>query len=117
MATAPWVRAFSHAFQGHRGESNTAHASYLHVTPGLGASRFVVAPQSPARAFLARFVQWYNHDHRHTGLGLHTPAEVHYELTAAKASDREAVLATARSAHPERFTSSKRGAGRGGDGC
>jgi putative transposase len=59
-----------------------------------------------ARAFLARFVQWYNHDHRHTGLGLHTPADVHYGLTAAKASDREAVLATARSAHPERFTSS-----------
>ncbi len=59
-----------------------------------------------ARAFLDRFVQWYNHDHRHTGLGLHTPADVHYGLTAAKATDREAVLATARSAHPERFTSS-----------
>ncbi len=58
-----------------------------------------------ARAFLDRFVQWYNHDHRHTGLGLHTPADVHYGLTAAKAIDRETVLATARSAHPERFTS------------
>ncbi len=51
-------------------------------------------------------MQWYNHDHHHTGLGLHNPADVHYGLTAAKASDREAVLATARSAHPERFTTS-----------
>jgi len=59
-----------------------------------------------ARAFLDRFVRWYNHDHHYTGLGLHTPADGHYGLTAAKATDREAVLATARNAHPERFTSS-----------
>ena len=31
-----------------------------------------------ARAFCQRFFPWYNHEHRHTGLGLHTAADVHY---------------------------------------
>ena len=31
-----------------------------------------------ALAFCRRFFQWYNEDHYHTGLGLLTPASVHY---------------------------------------
>ena len=54
-----------------------------------------------ARGFLADFVQWYNHEHRHTGIGLHTAADVHYGLAAAKATDRFATLAVARAANPE----------------
>ncbi|MFC5295961.1 MAG: IS3 family transposase [Brachybacterium tyrofermentans] len=56
-----------------------------------------------ARGFLDEFVTWYNHEHRHQGLGLHTPADVHYGLATAKATERVRVLATARAAHPERF--------------
>ena len=59
-----------------------------------------------ARGFLGDFVQWYNHEHRHTGIGLHSPADVHYGLAAAKANDRLTTLAVARAANPERFTSS-----------
>ncbi len=59
-----------------------------------------------ARGFLDDFVQWYNHQHAHTGIGLHTPADVHYGLAAAKATDRAATLANARAATPERFASS-----------
>jgi len=59
-----------------------------------------------ARGFLADFVQWYNHEHRHTGIGLHSPADVHYGLAAAKATDRFATLAVARAANPERFSTS-----------
>jgi hypothetical protein len=43
-----------------------------------------------ARGFMARFVAGYNH-HHHTGIGLHTPADVHYGLpqdTAANAALR-----------------------------
>nr|WP_280369989.1 IS3 family transposase [Nocardia wallacei] len=57
-----------------------------------------------ARQFMAEFEQWYNHEHRHTGLGLHTPADVHFGLAAAKAADRRDVLAAARARHPHRFT-------------
>jgi putative transposase len=49
------------------------------------------------------FFQWYNHEHRHSGIGLMTPAAVHYgeahELRAARAR----VLAQAYNAHPHRF--------------
>ena len=31
-----------------------------------------------ARAWMAAFATWYNHEHRHSGIGLHTPANVHY---------------------------------------
>ena len=57
-----------------------------------------------ARVFMARFVQAYNHEHHHTGIGLHTPADVHYGHVHTVAATRSEALATARAAHPERFT-------------
>jgi transposase InsO family protein len=60
-----------------------------------------------ARAFMADFVEAYNHHHHHTGIGLNTPADVHYGLATAKAAERAAVLATARSQHPERFATTQ----------
>ncbi|MEV4130531.1 IS3 family transposase [Nocardia sp. NPDC049707] len=56
-----------------------------------------------ARQFMDSFTHWYNHEHRHTGIGLHTPADVHYGLAADKAADRQSVLAQARAQHPHRF--------------
>ena len=56
-----------------------------------------------ARVFIAAFVEGYNHSHRHTGIGLNTPADVHYGLAVGKAVDRSAVLAQARLSTPERF--------------
>lgn len=56
-----------------------------------------------ARAFMATFVEGYNHNHRHTGIGLNTPADVHYGLAAGKAIERSATLAAARAQNPERF--------------
>lgn len=56
-----------------------------------------------ARKFMDRFVDWYNHDHRHSGVGLHSAAGVHYGLAAGKARERSATLAAARAEHPERF--------------
>ena len=58
-----------------------------------------------ARAFMDEFTQFYNHEHHHTGIGLHTAADVHYGLTDAVDQRRHAALAAARAAHPERFTS------------
>jgi len=57
-----------------------------------------------ARTFIDEFTQFYNHDHHHTGIGLHTPADVHYGLAAATDQRRHNALATARTANPERFT-------------
>jgi putative transposase len=49
------------------------------------------------------FFPWYNTEHRHSGLGMLTPHEVHYGLAATRVEARARVLATAFAAHPERF--------------
>jgi putative transposase len=56
-----------------------------------------------ARAFLVDFFRWYNNEHHHTGLGLLTPADVHFGRAEQRHADRSVVLAAAHQAHPERF--------------
>jgi transposase InsO family protein len=56
-----------------------------------------------ARRHCRDFFGWYNDEHRHTGLGLHTPADVHYGLAEAVRDKRAGVLDAAYTAHPERF--------------
>jgi putative transposase len=56
-----------------------------------------------ARGFLARFVTYYNTVHRHSEIGLHTPASVHDGTWRAIDEHRQHVLDTAYAAHPERF--------------
>ena len=56
-----------------------------------------------ARDFLARFCFYYNTIHRHSEIGLHTPASVHDGTWATIRHTRQAVLDTAHAAHPERF--------------
>jgi putative transposase len=58
-----------------------------------------------ARAHCQVFFPWYNNQHRHTGLGLHTPADIHYGRAGAVQDTRAGVLATAYASHPERFVS------------
>jgi putative transposase len=59
-----------------------------------------------ARAFCRDFFRWYNTAHRHSGIGLHTPAAVHHGVAAAATTVRAAALARAYAAHPERFVKS-----------
>jgi putative transposase len=56
-----------------------------------------------ARVFCDRFFGWYAHEHRHSGIGLHTPADVHYGRAHAIREARSRVLDAAHQAHPERF--------------
>jgi putative transposase len=56
-----------------------------------------------ARAHCQDFFPWYNSEHRHGGLGLHTAADVHHGRAAAVQAGRAQVLDAAYHAHPERF--------------
>lgn len=56
-----------------------------------------------AREFVGEFFDWYNHEHRHSGIGLHTPASVHFGQSEQIHQQREHTLAAAYAAHPERF--------------
>jgi putative transposase len=56
-----------------------------------------------ARAFCRTFFDWYNHQHRHSGIGLMTPAAVHHGQAPALHAERQRVLDAAYAATPERF--------------
>lgn len=56
-----------------------------------------------ARAFSRRFFQYYNHEHRHSGIGLHTPASVHDGTATAIRAERTRVLHAAYATNPARF--------------
>ena len=59
--------------------------------------------QQHARDFCGGFFPWYNDEHYHGGLGLLTPAMVHYGQAETVLAARGQVLDTAYTAHPERF--------------
>lgn len=56
-----------------------------------------------ARQWMRQFVQWYNHDHCHSGIGLLPPAVVHRGQASTVTAARQQVLTAAYAAHPERF--------------
>ena len=56
-----------------------------------------------ARAHCRDFFDWYNHQHRHSGIGLMTPAAVHYGNATELHTQRAQVLADAYARNPERF--------------
>ena len=56
-----------------------------------------------AREFCEAFFDYYNHEHRHSGIGLHTPASVHFDTAKQVQTERNRVLEAAHAAHPERF--------------
>ena len=56
-----------------------------------------------ARAFVDDFFTTYNHHHRHSGIGYHTPASVHFGTAGRVRQERTRVLDAAYAAHPERF--------------
>ncbi len=56
-----------------------------------------------ARQFCSEFFDHYNHVHRHRGIGLHTPASVHYGTAQEIRAQRQATLDVAYRANPARF--------------
>jgi putative transposase len=57
-----------------------------------------------ARAFCAEFFTYYNHEHRlHSGIGLHTPASVHFGTATEIRAQRASTLDAAYAANPRRF--------------
>jgi len=59
-----------------------------------------------SRAFGQGFFRWYNEEHRHSSLGLLTPAMVHYGQAENILRQRQEVLDVAYQLHPERFVRS-----------
>jgi putative transposase len=56
-----------------------------------------------SRHYCRPFFDWYNHEHRHSGIGLMTPVAMHYGDAHALHAERGQVLAEAYRMHPNRF--------------
>ena len=56
-----------------------------------------------ARTFCETFFAYYNHEHRHSGIGLHTPASVHYGTATEIRAQRAITLDAAYTTNPDRF--------------
>ncbi len=54
-------------------------------------------------SFCRRFFCWYNDEHYHSGIGLLTPASLHYGQARQVIASRHETLQQAYAAHPERF--------------
>lgn len=56
-----------------------------------------------ARLFCRGFFEWYNIEHRHSGIAMLTPSQLHHCEAEAVLAARDQALAAAYAAHPERF--------------
>lgn len=56
-----------------------------------------------SRAFCQRFFDWYNNEHRHSGIAMLTPAMVHFNEVQTVLAQRQTVLDAAYAKHPDRF--------------
>lgn len=57
-----------------------------------------------AREWVRRFVQWYNHEHQHSGLRFVTPQQRHTGQDNAILTQRHQVYQAAKAQHPERWS-------------
>ena len=58
-----------------------------------------------ARLFLRHFFDWYNDEHRHSGIAMMTPKDVHIGKADEIIRKRQGTMNRAYSLHPERFVS------------
>jgi putative transposase len=61
------------------------------------------ASVTDARTFCAEFFDHYNHRHHHSGIALHTPADVHHGRATEIRAQRQATLDLAYHQRPDRF--------------
>jgi putative transposase len=61
-----------------------------------------------AREWVSRFVEWYNHEHRHSRIRFVTPAQRHDGHDSAILSARHALYETAKANRPERWSGATR---------
>jgi putative transposase len=78
----------------------------LKYRPEYPSSGFATAED--ARAWVARFVDWYNFEHQHSGIGFVAPADRHAGRDRDILAARRATYARARRRHPERWARNSR---------
>jgi putative transposase len=109
MATLQWlgvVPSFSRPHVSNDNPYSEALFRTLKHTPAYPRLPFASIEQ--AHAWVARFVDWYNSTHRHSGIRYVTPDERHFGREGAILARRHAVYVRARRKRPERWSRNTR---------
>ena len=104
MATLGVTKSHSRPHVSNDNPFSESQFKTLKYRPGF-PDRF--GSQEDARAFCQRFFTWYNDEHYHSGLGMLTPASVHYGHAEEVLARRSKTLDAAYEVHPERFTGTR----------
>ena len=78
----------------------------LKYTPAYPSKPFESLEE--ARQWVAVFVQWYNHSHRHSGIKYVTPVQRHNSEDIALLAKRKQVYEEAKKQNPERWSGATR---------
>jgi hypothetical protein len=78
------------------------------VVPAVNYPRRPFQSVEEACAWVAAFVDWYNHQHRHRGIRFVTPSQRHSGEAVAISRQRTRVYEQARQRHPRRWSRSTR---------
>jgi putative transposase len=109
MTSNPVVELY--AFLGIKRSHSRPHVSNDNPYSEAGFKTMKYCPAFPgsfgsiedARAFCARFFNYYNHEHRHSGIAYHTPASVHFGTASEVRAQRAETLGVAYATNPARF--------------
>jgi putative transposase len=94
------TRSYSRPYTPNDNPFSEAHFKTMKYQPNY-PERFDDLLES--RVWARDFFDWYNQAHHHTGIGLLTPAQVHYGQAPQILAARQTILSQAYQAHPERF--------------
>ena len=100
MATLGVTKSHSRPHVSNDNPYSEAHFKTLKYRPDF-PDRF--GSQQHAVGFHRDFIRWYNDEHRHSGIGLLTPASVHFGRAREILTQRQQILTAAFEKHPERF--------------
>ena len=100
MATLGVTKSHSRPHVSNDNPFSESQFKTLKYRPGF-PDRF--GSQQDALGFCDGFFHWYNDEHYHSGLGMLTPASVHYGHAVEVLRQRSKTLDAAYAAHPERF--------------
>jgi hypothetical protein len=85
-----------------------AEAFFRHLKYAPSWPRKPFATIEKARAWVERFVSWYNTEHRHSGIQFVTPSERHEGKENAVLEARHELYEQAKARHPERWSRTTR---------
>lgn len=100
MADLGVIKSFSRPQVSNDNPFSEAQFKTLKYMPGF-PDRF--GCQEDARTFCKQFFDWYNIEHKHSGIGYYSPEDVHYGRATQLEELRNQTLRKAYQQHPERF--------------